>query len=215
MSKELYNHKNFKLQYFEDATRVGRYGLPQLASTQFIPDKVISFNERKNIKDPEDYWIDFFINDYYFESFWNAPGRSLNNLRKFKGIITPDYSMIPAMLPGQIIWNCTRNRVMAYYLQRKGFNIIPVASWCGVDGFDWCFDGLPEKSSIAISNNGCLSSPYSRRIFLKGVEELQKRKQPSHLIVCGRFMEELSLYNNIIYYPSKSQRMKEHIKNGQ
>lgn len=31
----------------------------------------------------------------------------------------------------------------------------------------WCFDGLPESSSIAISSNGCMPSPYSRRIFLR------------------------------------------------
>ena len=166
-------------------------------------------NERKGISKPEEYWIDFFIDDALFENFWNHPEMSFNNLKRFAGIITTDYSMLPEMLPGQSIWNCTRNRVMAYYLQQQGFNIIPVASWCVESDFEWCFDGLPENSSIAITTNGCMSSPYGKRMLLRGVEELQNQKSPSNLIVCGRHVAELDIYDNVHYYPSFSQRWKE------
>lgn len=199
----------FKLYYWHGATLVGRYKLPQLKPTQEVPTDVISFNERKGAKHPENYWIDFFIDDALFENFWNHPEKSFSNLKRFAGIVTTDYSMLPEMLPAQIIWNCTRNRVMAYYLQQNGFNIIPVASWCQENDFDWCFDGLPENSSIAISTNGCLSSPYSHRVFIQGVEALYQQKSPSHLIVCGRHMSELDHYPNVVYYPSFSQRWKE------
>jgi hypothetical protein len=199
----------FKLYYWHNATLIGKYRLPQLKSTQAIPAQVISFNERKGIKRPEDYWVDFFIDDALFEGFWNHPEMSFSSLKRFAGVITTDYSMLPEMLPGQIIWNCTRNRVMAYYLQKNGLNIIPVASWCEENDFEWCFDGLPERSSIAISTNGCLSSPYSQKILLRGVEELYRQKSPTHLIVCGRHMQELDCYSNVVYYPSFSQRWKE------
>jgi hypothetical protein len=199
----------FKLYYWHDATLVGQYKLPQLAPTQAIPTEVISFNERNSVSKPEEYWVDFFIDDYHFENFWNHPEMSFSNFKRFAGIITTDYSMLPEMLPGQIIWNCTRNRVMAYYLQQHGFNIIPVASWCTESDFQWCFDGLPENSSIAITTNGCMSSPYGRRMFLRGLDELQNQKSPTNLIVCGRHVPELDTYNNIIYYPSYSQRWKE------
>ena len=144
-------YDNFKLYYWHGATLVGKYRLPQLAPTQAIPSKVICFNERKGIAKPEEYWVDFFIDDALFENFWNHPEMSFENLKRFAGIITTDYSMLPEMLPGQNLWNCTRNRVMAYYLQQQGFNIIPVASWCIESDFEWCFDGLPENSSIAIT----------------------------------------------------------------
>lgn len=204
----------FKLYYWHDATLIGKYRLPKLAPTQVLPTKVIGFNERTGITKPEEYWVDFFIDDTLFENFWNHPEVSFSNLHRFAGIITTDYSMLPEMLPGQIIWNCTRNRVMAYYLQQQGFNTIPVASWCYESDFEWCFDGLPENSSIAISTNGCMSSPYGRRMFLRGVEELQNQKHPSTLIVCGRHMSELDCYTNIMYYPSFSERWKERDKNG-
>lgn len=204
----------FKLYYWHDATLVGVYGLPQLAPTQEIPENVISFNERNGVKNPNKHWVDFFIDDILFENFWKNPHSSIKNLKKFKGIISTDYSMLPEMLPGQRIWNCTRNRVMAYYLQQQGFNVIPVASWCLESDFEWCFDGLPENSSIAISTNGCMSSSYSKRILFMGIEELQKQKSPSHLIVCGRHVPELDKYGNVYYYPCYSQRWRERVKNG-
>ncbi len=199
----------FKLYYWHDATLVGKYRLPQLEPTQAVPTKVIGFNERKGISKPEDYWIDFFIDDALFENFWNHPEMSFSSLKRFAGIIATDYSMLPEMLPGQSIWNCTRNRVMAYYLQQNGFNTIPVASWCTESDFEWCLDGLPTKSSIAITTNGCMSSPYGKRMLLRGVEELYKQKEPTNLIVCGRHVPELDAYGNVSYYPSFSQRWKE------
>lgn len=201
----------FKLYYWHGATLVGKYRLPQIEPTQAVPQNVISFHERKRISNPETCWVDFFVDDARYENFWNHPEVSFSSLKRFAGVITTDYSMLPEMLPGQKIWNCTRNRVMAYYLQQQGINIIPTASWCTEDDFEWCFDGLPENSSIAITTNGCMSSPYGRRMLLTGVEELQRQKSPSHLIVCGRPLAELDGFHNMVYYPSFSQRWKERI----
>ncbi len=204
----------FKMYYWHGATLVGKYRLPQLNPTQSIPSNVIGYNERKGVRDPENHWVDFFIDDALFEGFWNHPEMSFDNLKKFAGIITTDYSMHPELLPGQNIWNCTRNRVMAFYLQMNGFDIISVATWCEEADFEWCFDGLPENSSIAISSNGCMSSPYSKRIFLTGVNKLQAAKTPTHLIVCGRNVPEWDEYDNVQYYPCFSQRWKERAANG-
>ena len=136
-------------------------------------------------------------------------------LRQFEGVITTDYSMLPELLPAQNIWNCTRNRIAAYKLQQEGINIIPTASWSGLEDFDWCLDGLPNDSSIAISTNGSKATPYGKRIFTEGVDILQERICPRHLIICGREMPKLQeKYDNIVYYPSFSQRWKERECNG-
>ncbi len=204
----------FKFDYWQGAKLVGKFLMPKLAPNQFIPENVISFNERNSVSNPEKHWLDFFIDDRHYETFWTYLKSRIKGLKKFAGIISTDYSMLPEMLPGQRIWNCTRNRIVAYCLQKRGFNVIPVASWCSQKDFDWCFDGLPEKSSIAISSNGCLSTPYGRKTLLIGVEELQRQKSPFKIIVCGRSLAELEKYDNIMYYPSFSQRMDERIKNG-
>ena len=205
----------FKFDYWQGASLVGKYLMPKLAPNQFIPQEVISFNERKSVSAPEKHWLDFFIDDYHYENFWKYLRNIIGGLRNFAGIISTDYSMLPEMLPGQRIWNCTRNRIIAYFLQKQGFNVIPVASWCSKEDFDWCFDGLPEDSSIAISSNGCLSSPYGRKTLLAGVEELQRQKSPFKIIVCGRPFDEFKKYDNVICYPSFSQRMQERINDGE
>ena len=199
----------FKLYYHHNANLIGKYQLPQLKSNKLIPPKMTSFPEMNGIKNPSEYGVDFFTDDYKYECFWKNPDQYFNKLKNFQIIISTDYSMLPEMLQGQRIWNCTRNRVMAYYLQENGFNVIPVASWCDEDDFSWCFDGLPEKSSIAISSNGCLANPYGKKILLRGIEELQKQKNPFKIVFCGKQMEELEHFDNIIYYPNHYGRYEE------
>ncbi len=83
-----FNHRkydNFKLYYQHDALLVGKYRLPQLLPTHSIPHDVISFNERNTVANPENHWIDFFIDDYLFEGFWNHPETSFGKLNNLKG----------------------------------------------------------------------------------------------------------------------------------
>lgn len=203
----------FKTYLFQEAILKGKYKLPKLKPTQFIPNEVICFNEKQKLKTNDHRWLDFFMDDYNFDVIWTNCDRYIPILRKAKGVITPDFSMLPELLPGQNIFNCTRNRVIAYYLQKNNIDIIPVASWCYLEDFDWCLDGLPQYSSIAISTNGSLSNPYSKRILLKGVDILQKKLRPSHLIICGRELKELHKYNNIHYYDNFSIRLNKKLKN--
>lgn len=204
-------HKTF---YYEGARRVGIYGMPELTPVQYIPSRVISFNERSQVSDLSDIWLDTFIDDPEFSHLWNNADRYIPILQRSAGLIGTDFSLFPEMLPGQRIWNCTRNRAMVYYFSTHGIPTIPVASWCTPDDFSWCFDGLPEESSIAISTNGCLTNEYSRNTLALGVEELERRKHPSHIICCGHSIPELEKFGNIIYYPNFSMRRKERICHG-
>lgn len=155
--------------------------------------------------------MDFFVDDICFERVYNNPRQYLSLLKKFKGVITPDFSLYKELQQGINIYNLTRNRNLAYYFQRNGINIIPTLSWCYLDDFSFCLDGIPKNSSVAISNNGVLKDIDSREIFLKGLKEIQKRLTPKHIILCGRKMKELDIYNNIIYYDNFSMRLKKRL----
>lgn len=197
----------FKSYYYEDATKVGKYELPLLKPVKFIPKEVISFNEKNKLKENDDRWLDFFIDDVLFESVWTNADRYEKIFKRAKGIITTDYSVYPELLFGQRIWNITRNRSIAYHLQEHmKLDIIPVVSWCNSKDFEWCFDGIPEDSSVAVSTNGCKSEPYSKRIFLEGIEAAQEIIKPFKIIICGSGFDELNKYNNIHYYKNFSQR---------
>lgn len=170
---------------WRDARTIGPFGLPQLLPERAVPHDVISWSERRAAR-PERHWVDFFIDDSRFEGLWRDPWRCLPLLRRFAGVIGPDFSMAPEMLPAQAVWNCARNRVLAYWMQREGVRVIPAASWRGPEDFAWCFDGLPEGGAIAVSTNGCLSTAHGRTAFLRGAAELFARKSPKPLVVCGR-----------------------------
>ena len=203
----------FKTYYYDDATRVGKYGLPLLKPVKFIPGEVLSFNERSKLKQNDKRWLDCFIDDVLFECIWTNADRYERIFRKAKGIITTDYSVYPELHPVQRLWNIARNRILAYHMQEHlKLDIIPVASWCNSKDFEWCFDGLPKNSSVAISTNGCKSEPYSKRIFLEGVEAMQEIIKPYKIIVCGSGFKELDKYSNIHYYKNFSQRMYERRK---
>lgn len=91
--------------------------------------------------------------------------------------------------------------IIDYCLESTGNDVIPAVGWMDEDSFEWCFDGLPERSSLAISTNGCKNEPLSRHIFFRGIEELFRRLNPTHLIICGKVLDELPASDKILYYP--------------
>lgn len=175
--------------------------MPKIEPTQSVPYDVISFSEHRYVSHPENHWIDHFIDDYRFASVWKYLLRYLPMYAKYAGVIGTDFSMLPELTQAENIWNCTRNRIIDYRLQSLGIDVIPSVGWIDKESFDWCFDGLPSHGSLAISNNGCMIEPYSKRLFLLGVREVIDRLSPSHLIICGSKMAELDDISNIIYYP--------------
>ncbi|HBS10811.1 MAG TPA: hypothetical protein DEA28_03760 [Firmicutes bacterium] len=77
------------------------------------------------------------------------------------------------------------------------------------ESFQWCFDGLPHHSVIAISSNGCLrgNCKSAKETFIKGVFELNRRKSPVAILICGPYIKELGSLKNVHYYKSYSQRL--------
>lgn len=216
-----------RIYYWDDAELVGTHMLPRLEPQQLIPHDVISFNERNTVRDPSGHWLDFFVDDVQFESCWNQfergvvcdsseehdvwrlVDRYLPQLARFEGVIGTDYSMFPEMLPDQRNWNCARNRVFAYRMQRNGIPCVPVASWSCKEDWEWCFDGLPEESSVAVSTNGCCRRAESRSVLRAGIDELTRRKSPYAVIICGRCLPEFEgCKANLVFYRSFSQRMR-------
>ena len=195
-------------KYIKGAELVGSEGFPKLSPTQAIPNNVISFNEWRAKQYPKGYWVDHFIYDYFFNCVYLNCDRYLDYYRKADGVIGTDYSAYRDMPACHRKENVGRNREIDYYLQSNGVNVIPVASYAYPRDFDWCLDGLPSNSSVAISTNGSMRNFVSREMFIDGAIEVQKRLDPSHLIIAGGPVPELdALFDNIVYYPNFSQRL--------
>lgn len=196
------------LRYTKGATLVGKEGYPQIEPTQSIPHDVISFGEWITVNNPEEYWIDHFIDDYRFERVYRNCDKYLQRYKKAKGVIGTDFSAYRDMPLWHRKESVGKNREIDYYLQKCGIDVIPVVSFAYMSDFDWCLDGMPHHSSVAISTNGSVKNFVSRSMFIDGVFELQRRLMPSHLIIAGNNMPELDeAFNNIYYYPNYSQRL--------
>ena len=53
-----------------------------------------------------------------------------------------------------MIWNTYRSRLIGQLMQKAGIIVIPTVSWADETTFDFCFDGLPQESTLAISTIG-------------------------------------------------------------
>ena len=93
------------------------------------------------------------------------PQKYLEVVKKFKGIIAPDFSLYRDLPTPLNIYNCWRNKVLMAYYQSQGIDVIPNVSWSDETSFSWCFDGLPINSVLAVSTNGCIRDKTALKLF--------------------------------------------------
>ena len=61
---------------------------------------------------PEDFGMHMFVDDYRFERLWNSPHKYLAKLRKFKCVITPDFSGYLNVPKEMKVCNIYRSRLL-------------------------------------------------------------------------------------------------------
>ncbi len=203
------DRNNFKFNLIESAELAGRYGLPKIKRSDYLPTTIIPFNYAKTEKEPSDKCVHFFIDDFQFERLWNFPNRYIDLLKRFEGVITPDFSMYDYMSEAQIIWNCYRNRVLAFWMQRNGINIVPTIEWSKYEDLSWCLEGIPKNSNIAIGTYGSLTSSRKKYALLKGIERIVIETDPRNIICYGPKVESVKgICNNVIFFENYSKKMK-------
>ena len=75
-----------------NSTYVGMFEIPEIKATYDIPNKLISFSEAISCREYNQ-WIHFYEDDYKFERIWRNPKRYLAILKRFNGVILPDFSL--------------------------------------------------------------------------------------------------------------------------
>lgn len=155
--------------------------------TPFDDQRLIGFDKIKTGKD-EHYnrIVHFFLYDYKFEDIWTKPEKYIDVLKKYKAVLSPDYSMYIEMNPVMQLYNTFRNRWVGAYLAEKGIKVVPTVSWGLENTFDFCFNGIEKGSTVAVSTY--MVSEHGRHkdqkeFFLKGYNEMLKRIEPE-LIIC-------------------------------
>ncbi len=165
---------------------VGEYDIPAIQPVYEIPpiDKWLEFEKAKKLRNkPKKTGVHFFEYDFKFECVWNFPDRYADVLSTYDCIITPDFSYYIDFPKALRIYNKYRMHWITAYWQEKGLTVVPLIRLGLEEDWDWCFDGYPIGSIVAISTVGCGKDKTSRDNGDRCYEELLKRLQPKEILV--------------------------------
>ena len=166
-----------------------------------LPSGFIPFNEA--IKSKEyDKGVHFFVDDYQFERFWNAPEKYIPILKRFHCVISPDYSVFLDVPKYVNAWNIYRSRLLTRYMQTEGISVIPNISITPGELDDVVFSGLDKCEILAISNVQANSGEY-RSNWFKFVRKMITRLSPKKIIVYGNKLT-LSSFKDVVYYDNET-----------
>jgi hypothetical protein len=196
-------------------TKVGKQGVPIIAATQEIPGCLLSYGSfRKSLYMayrecyPEQrITISFFIDDFKFNSCWLKSKRTLEIILKdgYDSVLSPDFTLsfdFPEVINR---WNHYRKMWVTAYWQSQGLTVIPVANWLDESSYEWCFEGMPMNSTIAVSTSE-ISMNHEFDCFRNGLEETVKQLSPSCIICYGtKWMTNINeiFSTKIIFYRSR------------
>ena len=211
------NYDVFHAFLVQGADYDGYFEMPKVKTSDKLPCKVVTFSKAMS-KAFSDYdcWVVFYEHDKYFERLWNNPKQYLNKLKKFKGVISPDFSLYRNMpLPMQI-WNTYRGRALAVWLQHSGIEVIPNVRFNDERTYEFCFNGIEKNKTVSVGTHGCIKSNIDRNFFKNGLAELVRRLKPNTIIVYGRvpddiFKEYRDLGIQIIPFESEISKSKRQV----
>ncbi len=175
--------------------------IPLCPSTATItPTQLISYDEAKTIhrkelrnKNPDyhvEAFIHFFIDDQKFDSkrnsIWTYPEKALEIIRHFSGIISPDFSTYADFPEPLKLWNYYRMNAFGYWIGTLKIPVISNCRWGTEDTWQYCFDGNPHNSTVAIGTVGSgIRLLKNRSLFEKGLFRMVSVLQPHTIVVYG------------------------------
>lgn len=174
----------YNLGDYDQDRAVGFYQTPVIKPDKYVPDDLIGFNYVLSSK-RRDAGVHFFVDDYQFERIWNDPYTYIAKLEEFPCALTPDFSLYLNMPMAMKIWNVYRSRLIGQMMQDAGMRVIPTLSWAEPETFQFCFDGLSEGGTVAVSTVGVMRDAEAQRIWSTGMDEALKRLKPSTVLCYG------------------------------
>lgn len=180
--EKTYNSVN--LNEYDESRTQGFYNMPIIKRCNYIPENLIGFNYVKTVKETN-VGVHFFIDDYQFERVWNSPQLIIERLKKFQCVFTPDWSLYMDMPMAMKIWNIYRSRLIGQMCQDAGMNVIPTLSWAEKETYQFCFDGLEQGGTVAVSTVGVMRDKKAKEIWVDGMKEAMTRLQPKQVILYG------------------------------
>jgi len=159
----------------------------------------------------------FFLHDDRFEAVWNRPTVATEVVRRYRAVLTPDFSLYRDMPLAAQVWNTYRTRWIGRFWQEQGLLVIPTVRWSRRASYRFCFEGISTGQVLATGTPD-MREATTRRLFEQGLVEMFERLKPKGLILFGRPPKELGLRKmvpkgcRLIEHPSHWQRLREEEK---
>ncbi len=162
----------------------GLLDYPVIKPNKSIPNRLIAFSKAISSQD-YDQWVHFFEDDCHFERIWRSPKKYLPMLRRFNGIILPDFSVYRDMPLVMQLWNIYRSRAIGAGHQANGGDTIANIRYGDWRTLSFCCDGVPKHSAIAVGTHGTLRDKEDRFHFVEGLDVIGCKLEPSNIVVYG------------------------------
>ena len=157
-----------------------------------------------NVEQRKEYIAHFYYDDYKFIQAWREPNKYIDRLKEFKAVISPDFSLYTDFPLTLQILSCYRRQWCGAYWQSKGIEVIPDVVWGEEKTFEFCFDGIPKFSTVAVSTVGVKNDKdwnnKDDNLFMRGYNEMLKRLEPKTILFYGSMID--GMRGNIIRIPS-------------
>lgn len=212
--------------YMANGAIFGKYDIPYCPTTASkLPHDIITWEEakhvhkmnisRKNYNYRYDAFVCFYIDDHKFDGIkgiWYNSNNTLNVLKHFSGVITPDFSTYQDFPVSLKMFATYRMRLIGFWWGVNEIAVINNVRWGSEETYDYCFEGIPQNSIVAIGTVG--GSPrkvIDRKRFEDGLFQMVNTLHPHTIIVYGssnyKCFDQLKKQGiNIVSFTSKTAR---------
>ena len=170
----------------------GKWGIPlvkkQELTTQNIMLVACSDTRANDNETNKKKGVHFFVDDYRFSGIYNNPDRTLERYSQYAFLLTPDFSTYSDMDLWRQLESVAKNRWVGAYWQSKGRIVIPTVSWSTPRSFEFCFDGVEQHATVAVSTLGCKKAKID---FMRGYEVMLEKLRPEAIICFGDPFSEM------------------------
>jgi hypothetical protein len=206
-------YSQYNLKFYDPNAVTEKWQMPKIQKTNFVPNELMGFNYAMSNKNNFDKAIHFFIDDYQFERLWNSPEIYFETLCQYSAVLTPDFSLFTDMPLAMKMWNVYRSRLLGQVWQRIGITVIPTLTWSEPETYDFCFDGIEQGGTVAISTLGIKQHEENNSSFKQGLTAAIKAIKPKTILCYGGKVDfdfgkiEVKYFENTV-----TERMKQSAK---
>jgi hypothetical protein len=186
-----YEFRNSHLFLRNEFEKDGRWGFPIIKKQDIDISNVeliACCDTSKHDVDNLHKGIHHFVDDYRFESLYNHPDNCIEKYKKYRFVLTPDYSLYSEMNLWRQIESIGKARWVGANWQKKEMDVIPTLSWSQPSSYGFCFDAIEKHCIVAVGMIGC---KQSRIAFMRGYNAMLEIIEPEAIICFGEPYPEM------------------------